>query len=61
MDYYDIIVKDSLAVYEVIENDGTSYLADAEGNKLSDVTPEMRYEYKSWCINRTTWMEPLPE
>lgn len=60
MDYYDVQVNGSAAVYKVISNDATETFVDAQGVPVDQPQEPIRYEYLSWCINRPAWMEQLP-
>ena len=60
MDYYDVQIKDSAAVYKVINDDVSEVFVDADGIPVEQPVEPINFVYLSWCINRPAWMEQLP-
>ena len=59
MEYFDILIDGSTAVYEEVRADGTIAFLDAAGNAVEPPQKPIHYILRSFCIARPEWMEPL--
>ena len=59
MEYFDIVVAGSEAVYQRVDSSGAVDFLDASGNIVPAPEQPVRYILRSWCVNRPGWMEPI--
>ena len=60
MDYFDVQIAGSAAVFKVINDDASEVFVDADGIPVEQPVEPINFVYLSWCINRPAWMEQLP-
>ena len=59
LDYFEVSITGSAAVYEEIDSNGASRFTDVSGVTI-EVAQPVAYQLRSWVLNRLPWMEPLP-
>jgi hypothetical protein len=60
MDYFEVRFSNNpTVVFEEISEEVSIRYTDINGNTVELILP-YSLEYRSWCISRASWMEPLP-